>query len=321
MKKLSKTPVCLFVYNKDHLIDKILDSLLNCNNFENHKVYIFSDSFVNLEDKKKVETVRLKLKKFKKNKRNIRLIFRKKNFGLKRNIILGVNKIINKYKKIIVIEDDLILSSDFLDYIEKNLIFYKNCKKVFSITGFSPNINSEDKKRYNFDNFFSHTPSSWGWATWHDRWNLFKPIYKIKKTELKKIKKIFDLSTYENYFSFLDINLNNRDLWAANWSYASLKNKSLNSYPLISKVSNIGFDGTGQGGISKKYKKTLLPSRLNKFKLNNNIELNIKFNQILNNYYKQNYLLRFLKFHIPNSLKQKLKKFLYKIKKNFNYDN
>lgn len=321
MKKLSKTPVCLFVYNKDHLIDKILDSLFSCDNFENHKVYIFSDSFVNLEDKKKVETVRLKLKNFKKNKKNVRLIFRKKNFGLKKNIFLGINKIINKYKQIIVIEDDLMLSNDFLNYIEKNLIFYKNCKKVFSITGFSPNINSEDKKRYNFDNFFSHTPSSWGWATWYDRWNLFKPIYKIKKTELKKIKKIFDLSSYENYFSFLDINLNNRDLWAANWTYASLKNKSLNSYPLISKVSNIGFDGTGQGGISKKYKKTLLPSRLNKFKLNNNIELNIKFNQILNNYYKQNYLLRFLKFHIPNSLKQKLKKFLYKIKKNFNYDN
>ena len=305
--KLKKAPICLFVFNKSHLINKILNSLSRCVGFSEHKVFIFSDNFENYIDKKRVDKIRNILIKFSVKNKNVTLIFRNKNFGLKKNITLGISEIISKYKRVIVLEDDLILSRNFLLYMNSGLNFYKKKKKIFSINAYVPKLPNKLLRNYSYDNVLIYTPSSWGWGTWHDRWKMFKPRFKVDKKNIKKVKKIFSLSKNENYFSFLDINLRNKDLWAANWSYASLKNKKLNSFPVISKVSNIGFDGSGQGGLSKKYEINIKKNKTKVFKFIKKVFINENFNQIINDFYYQNFLIRFLKFYQPKLLKNFLK--------------
>ncbi len=131
--KLKKAPICLFVFNKSHLINKILNSLSRCVGFSEHKVFIFSDNFENYIDKKRVDKIRNILIKFSGKNKNVTLIFRNKNFGLKKNITLGISEIISKYKRVIVLEDDLILSRNFLLYMNSGLNFYKKKKKYFQL--------------------------------------------------------------------------------------------------------------------------------------------------------------------------------------------
>ncbi len=309
--EINRSPVCIFLFNKYHLIDRFLRSIKRCNNFKKHKIFIFSDSFSKLEDKNKVIFIRKKISEFKKLNKNVQIIFRNKNFGLKKNIISGVNEIINKYKRTIVIEDDLLLAEDFLDYMNLNLNYYKNKKAVFSISGYSPNFHKTNK----YQNFFSYTPSSWGWATWLNRWRKFKPVYKLDGSKLKKVKRKFQLTNYDNYISFKDINIKKRDLWSANFTYASLINKSLNSFPIKSRVSNIGFDGSGQGGISKRFSHKLTNNNLNKICLNSEIKINKKLDQKLLSHFKKNNFFILIKYFIPLNIKKIIKKYFITLMK------
>lgn len=291
----SRSPVVIFLYNKNHLINRFLKIIRKCNNFKKYKFIFYSDLYTDPRDEKKVDYVRKKISEFKNKNKNVEIKLRKKNFGLKKNIISGVNEIIKIYKKIIVIEDDLLVTKDFLDYMNSNLNFYQNKKKVFSISGYSPNFINSTK----YQNFFSYTPSSWGWGTWIDRWQKFKPIYKLNNSRLKKTRKIFQLTNYDNFVSFKDINIKKRNLWAANFTYASLKNKNLNSFPFKTKVSNIGFDGSGQGGISDKFSHRLVNYSYNKVSLTPNIKINCEFNQKLLQHFKKNNFFIFIKYFVP----------------------
>ena len=56
--------------------------------------------------------------------------------GLKSNILKGINESLNKYKKCIFLEDDLIVMNTFCPY-EHALEIYKDNKKVKHISGYN----------------------------------------------------------------------------------------------------------------------------------------------------------------------------------------
>ena len=222
-----------------------------------------------------------------------------------------MQQVINKYKKIIVLEDDLLVGNDFLSYMNSALNEYKYNKSVMSISAYN---HSSYKifidKNYAFDNFFSLRVSSWGWATWNDRWRLFSkkiPINEIKKNRKKIIKNL----GLDVYLSLIRINVKKHNLWAANFCFAALKNNLFTSYPVRSRISNIGFDGSGQGGFSKKYKNNLKIKTKKKYYFNQNISSygvnEYKFIKIFN----QNFIIQFIKFYMPDKFKLFLKS-LYK---------
>jgi hypothetical protein len=234
------SPVVLFVYSRLKEVKLTIESLKKNKNSKDAKLIIFSDYPKSNEDEKKVQEVRNFLRQIKGFK-NVEIIERKENFGLARNIIEGVTDVINVYNKVIVLEDDLITSSNFLCYMNKALDFYKDDNKIFSISGYSMNL--KILKYYNFDTYFYVRPSSWGWATWKDRWNSID----------------WDIRDYENFIKnkFLqrDFNKGGADLtrmlkhyfegknnsWAIRWSYNMWRQKKYCVYPTVSKIQNIGF--------------------------------------------------------------------------------
>lgn len=60
------------------------------------------------------------------------------NRGLAKSIIEGVGKVLEQYEQVIVLEDDLVLSADFLEYMEQSLLTYRNDNRIWSISGYSP---------------------------------------------------------------------------------------------------------------------------------------------------------------------------------------
>ena len=110
MSELS--PIALFTYIRIDTLKLTLKYLQKNNISKSSVLYIFSDSYKSEIDRKKVEEVRKFLKKLKGFKK-IHIVKRKKNFGLSNNITSGVDFVLKKYDKIIVLEDDIIVSSNF----------------------------------------------------------------------------------------------------------------------------------------------------------------------------------------------------------------
>ena len=311
MNKIIYAPLCIFLWKKYHLVEKVLDEIISLKEFPLTKIYIFVDS--SKKNSKFYADNQILINKVKKYEKyqNIKIIYRKKNFGLSKNIISGINEVIKKYNKIIILEDDLLVAKDFLYYMNKSLEEYKNNKSVISISAFNHSsyrtfINSN----YKYDNFFNMRASSWGWATWKNRWDLF--LKKIPIKEIEKNKKIIISNLgLDVYLSLIGINKKNKDLWAANWCFASLKNKLFTSYPVVSRVSNIGFDGSGQGGYSKNFENKLKIKRKKNLSFKKNITIdNYKKNQFIKRY-NQNFILQYLKFFMPDPLKIFIKNNIY----------
>lgn len=240
-KKIS--PIIIFTYRRG--IEKTIRSLLNNNLASQSDLYIFSDGYKNDTDKFSVLEVRKYLRTIDGFK-SVTIIESEKNKGLASSIIGGVSEIINKYSKVIVVEDDLIISSDFLEYMNEALNFYNEDKRIWSISGYSPNLPCLNF--FNDDIYFSLRGSSWGWATWKNRWasidwnvSDFEQLKKDKQS-IKQFNQGGD-----DLFKMLELQvLKKIDSWAIRWCYAQYKQNSYSVFPRESKVINNGFmDGMG----------------------------------------------------------------------------
>ena len=238
-------PVVLFAYNRIEHLKKTAESLKNNPLASESELFIFSDGPKNAKDKLKVDTVRAFLKTISGFKQ-VKITESRRHLGLKTSIISGVSEILEKHGKVIVVEDDLLSSSNFLVFMNKALDFYKDKKWAFSISGFSPlfYINSA----YSYDTVLFPRPSSWGWATWSDRWN--KNVWKIKVSEIifnpAEFFRLFKICGSDLFIFLLNYKLGRFDSWWIDWVYAHFKNGGSSIFPLKSKIQHIGCDGSGR---------------------------------------------------------------------------
>lgn len=237
------SPIIIFSYNRKTKLNNLIKSLKKNKEYQYSKIYIYQDFYKSKENEKNIKKVNNTINFVKKIKeKNVKIVFRKKNFGLAKNIILGVTEIIKMHKRVIVLEDDLIVSKNFLNFMNKAINFYKNKKKVWHINGWSFNILEINKLEH--DNYFLSFPSSWGWATWQDRWKYFKKNSEkiVKKEDPTNIKK-FNLNNSYNFFSQIERNRKRTiDTWAIFWYYSIFKKNKLCVYPKKNLVINTGFN-------------------------------------------------------------------------------
>lgn len=241
-------PIILFTYRR--VPTRTIESLLNNHSAKESELFIFSDGYKNETDKKDVLEVRQYLK-IVDGFKNITIYEAENNNGLAKSIINGVTEIIYKYDKVIVLEDDLIVSDDFLNYMNEALKFYKDDKKVWSISGYGPDM--ECLKSYNEDIYLSPRGSSWGWATWKDRWDSIDwdiQDWDDFKKDKKAIEK-FNLGGNDMY-KMLELQMLGKiDSWAIRWCYNQSIKNMYTIYPKKSKIINDGFSddkGTHNSG-------------------------------------------------------------------------
>ena len=240
-------PIILFTYNRlDHL-HICLRSLKKNNLAKESNLYIFSDGSKNSKDEIKVKKVRkylASLNGFKK----LTIIDRHTNFGLAKNIISGLNYIFSKYKKAIIIEDDLLLSPFFLEFMNNNLNIYENSEKVASIHGYSyPVLNKNNK------DFFLRGADCWGWGTWSNVWKNFNEngSYLLKKIKEQNLVRDFDYNNKAKFSKMLSDQVNGTiDSWAIRWHASIYLKDMLTLYPKKSYVYNIGNDNSGTNALS-----------------------------------------------------------------------
>ena len=268
-------PLIIFTYNRYDEAVATISALKENYLADQTDVYVFSEKEKTLEDRENVTKVRGYLDVVDCGFKSFTVIKRKENYGLARNIIEGVTEIIDNYRKVIVLEDDLVTSKNFLCYMNCALEFYKDQNSIFSISGYSGVLPS--LKNYKYDSYFSYRPSSWGWATWEESWRDidwdvkdFKGFVKNKK-EVKKFNRGgIDMT---RMLKHQQVGRNNS--WAIRWSYSMYKKKKYAVYPVLSKVQNIGFgeEATHCTGVNI-YKTELDDSHKCNFNFDSDISIN-----------------------------------------------
>lgn len=237
-------PIVLFVYNRPKHTKETLEALKK-NVFADQSVlYIFSDAAKNDKDFTSVQTVRDYIKTVNGFKKVINTE-REKNLGLANSIISGVTEIINTYGRAIVLEDDIVTSVHFLKFMNEALEFYKHDKRIYSISGY--NFPIKIPASYQHQVYLSPRPSSWGWATWKDRWENaeWKPesIFDIKNK--KAVRNLMDKAGKDLAPMLLKSIEGKISSWAVKWAFTHLKNDSYCLYPTKSLAKNIGADKSG----------------------------------------------------------------------------
>ena len=236
-------PIAFFAYKRPEHTLKSLQSLSENPEASQSELFIFCDAPKQLEDWSAVNKVREVIRQEQWCK-VVHIREQDNNLGLANSIITGVTELCDRFGRVIVIEDDLILSPYFLQYINSALDRYADEPRVMQISGYMFPIELKPET----DSIFLPFTTSWGWATWKRAWKFFDFEmlgYEIIKND-RKLRHKFDLSSSYPYFSMLETQRNGQlDSWAIRWYLSVFMKEGLTLYPVRSLVHNIGFDGSG----------------------------------------------------------------------------
>lgn len=235
-------PIIIFAFNRVDPLKNLISSLKKCPESKCSHLNIFVDGPRNDNDKHSIQ----KIKEFVESIEGFKSIeyhFSDTNKGLGSSIIAGVSDIINKSGQAIVLEDDLIVLPNFLTYINAALTKYKSDDKVFSICGYTNKVTIP--KGYAYDSYFCSRSSSWGWATWSDRWNSVD--WNLEPwEEYSKYRCNFNRWGGSDCFGMLNgWKTGKNKSWAIRFCFCQFLQDKLSLFPVKSLVINDGFDGNG----------------------------------------------------------------------------
>lgn len=241
---MNYAPVALFVYNRPIHTRKTVEALLKNKEAAETDLYVFCDGLKvdsPAGQQEKIYAVRDYIRSIVGFK-SVTIFESTTNKGLAQSIIDGVTAIVNKHQRVIVLEDDLVTSSGFLNYMNTALNIYENNPSVISIHAYNYPIPTLGLP----ETFFMRGADCWGWATWKRGWDLFESNGSLLKQQLEEQNLVyqFNINGSNPFFDMLKQQIEGKvSSWAIRW-YASafLKNK-LTLYPAKPLVFNIGFDG------------------------------------------------------------------------------
>ena len=235
-------PVTLFVYNRPDHTRRTIEALKTNILANESNLIIFSDAPKADAQSENVLEVRKYIRKIEGFK-SLTIIERETNFGLARSIIDGVTTIVNKFGRIIVLEDDMVTSPYFLTYMNEALEKYADDESVVSIHGYVYPV-----KQSLPEAFFLPGADCWGWATWSRGWTCFNSDGQFLLDELKRRKLIraFDFNGAYPFSKMLEGQIKGKnDSWAVRWYASAFLEDKLTLYPGRSLVHNIGNDNSG----------------------------------------------------------------------------
>lgn len=234
-------PISLFVFKRPEHTLRTLKSLAKNPEFAASPFFIYCDGARNGAEAVHVEEARNLVRNWPHPQKTI--IERDRNWGLANSIIAGVTELCERYGKVIVVEDDLIVSCVFLQYLNVALEHYVDEAQVMQISAhlFPVSIQSE------YDAVMMPFTTSWGWATWDRAWKYFDPNmsgYEKLKSD-RALRRRFDMDGAYPYFRMLKRQAAAKvDSWAIRWNLSVFLQNGLVVFPKHSLVRHDGYDAT-----------------------------------------------------------------------------
>lgn len=239
-RQLSTIPVAIFVYNRDDNTRKTIEALQRNTLAADADVYVFSDGGKDEASWEQVNRVRALLKEVSKNHpfKSFTVVERPENIYLERNIIEGISQVLEHNDTVIVLEDDIVTSPYFLEYMNHAFELYKDDDTVMHVSGFT----NLDLPQGEFPEFY-FTPhmSGWGWGTWKHKWEKHFVHYQSEEEALEGMSESDkDAMQYGGVFPCLKSLKKSPIPWDICWEIAIYKAGGLCLTPHHTLVRNIG---------------------------------------------------------------------------------
>ena len=237
----SLAPIVIFSYNRPDHLRRTLDALAKNDLADQSVLYIFCDGAkadASDEQKKRIAKNR-EVARSATGFKELHVVEREKNVGLKNNIVGAVTEIVNRYGRIITLEDDVVSSVGFLRFMNDALEVYKDEEKVMHISAYM----YPHQTRLPDSFFFSVPYPGGGWATWKRAWQHYNDNTEELYEYWKDKWDVFDVLGGDYLSIQLKKNLDGTmNTWFVKWHAVLLQKGALTLYPGRSLTNNIGFN-------------------------------------------------------------------------------
>ena len=245
------TAVCFFAYNRPEIVRITLNAIAACDEIDETPLIIVQDNSAPHRFDINVKRTHDLIVEFinHNSSLNIEYIFWKRNAGPFISLTQGMSYALDKYDRVIRIEDDIEVRPDFLVKMKAALSHYEDDERVFGVSGYNPSFNCGK------DTFMAERECLWGGGIYRKRfreisWNKDRDL--LNGIDVMKYKK-----THPHVADVFDANMNNY-LWDEASedlliSYHIVKHNLYTVFFDQSLCRNRGFD-SGVHGL-KGYKK------------------------------------------------------------------
>lgn len=158
------------------------------------------------------------------------------NYGVGCAVISGIDWFFSEVEQGLIFEDDLVISTSAISFMEAGLERIKPLPKALLVSGSSFSRDEESQVRVSW----TRIPLIWGWATTRDKWEI------IRKLILQPTR--FNLSGIKRpeigYFQGAAISASTRltDTWDSPLALRMLENSYYCLVPPVNFISNVGVD-------------------------------------------------------------------------------
>lgn len=239
---MALAPIAIFAFRRPEHVARLIESLRANPEFARSQVVAYCDGPRTAADEAPVAETRRVLRAA--GIPNFRMVERDGNLGLARSIIAGVTELCAEHGRVIVLEDDLVLSPTFLAYMNEGLSRYADCPSVYAVNGTMYPVSLPART----DAIFLPLVNSSGWGTWRRAWSDFDESAsgygELARDRGRRLS--FDLDGNFPFFQMLEARVRGKnDSWAIRWYLTVFMRSGLGLFPSRSLVENRGWDGPG----------------------------------------------------------------------------
>ncbi len=236
------TAVAVFAYRRPQALRVCLASLAACDGAADLDVTVFVDGPADGKDRTLVdETARTA--RSSRGFRSLEVCQSETHLGLGASVIGGIDRVLTAHASVIVLEDDLTVQPGFLRFMRDGLDRYAEEERVFSVCGYTNRVRMPED--YAADAYFCPRSSSWGWATWKDRWDSVD--WNPTPADLQKYRRAFAAWGGSDCPALLRAWREGRNAsWAIRFCFSEFMQGKVSLFPVRSLVdASAGFDGSG----------------------------------------------------------------------------
>lgn len=164
---------------------------------------------------------------------------RKKNLGLAAAVITAVDWFFSLEEEGLILEDDLMFNSDFVNFVQIALDEIKNHKDCLMISGNQFSDEFEIQNQASITNY----PMVWGWATTASKWAIMRDLILTENldwsrfTDALSVRSYWAAGQFKSHKGYINS-------WAVPLAAAMRAENKTCLLPPINLVSNIGTDSS-----------------------------------------------------------------------------
>lgn len=233
-------PLLVVVFNRPAKTRALVDQLLA---LEGLDILVAADGPRTEAERVKTDAVRAIVGELE-GRHRVRTKFANHNLGCGANVIDGIRWAFEQHERLIIIEDDIRISREFLDFCNEGLETHRDCDDVLCISS-GPLVNL-DYTAFP-PTFLTRYPNIWGWATWRHAFADYSiTLEQYSFADLRRVlRETFPgRPVHRAYFLMLLLLIRSGrvDGWDFQYYFMSWAKRAFALTPARNLAQNIGFD-------------------------------------------------------------------------------